>query len=174
MNMSLNKKQKTFLEALDIYLNQDAQLGLKGHDKDDLNDLERVNGLEFIHNDIYSKYRDKLFNAKLIYIGPILQAFNKAHSYKNFGSTTFNSAMEKELTAQAIDSSEIAKALDLADKLLEELRDGRDAWAEQDSGLNSDMDGIKEVSQPEQASEFDIIKTDLNKKNVKDIHDEFE
>ena len=172
MNMSLNKKQKTFLEALDTYLNQDAQLGLKGFEKDKLNDLERVDGLEYNRNDVYAKYRDKLLKANIVYIGPIMRAFNSAHNIRIFGSPTFLSAMERELKAQPIASSEVEKALDLAEKLAEELK--KSDRAEQDSGLNPDMDGIKDVSQPEQASEFDIIKTDLNKKNVKDIHDEFE
>jgi hypothetical protein len=170
--MSLNKKQKTFLEALDTYLNQDAQLGLKDHGKDKLNDLERVDSLEYNRNDVYSKYRDRLLKANIIFIGPIMRAFNSAHNIRIFGSPTFLSAMERELKAQPIASSEVEKALDLADKLAEELKKSKDQM--QDSGLNSDMESIKEVSQPEQASEFDIIKTDLNKKNVKDINDEFE
>ena len=172
MNMSLNKKQKTFLEALDTYLNQDAELGLKSHDKDDLNDQESVGGFEYARNDVYSKYRDKLLKANIVYIGPIMRAFNSAHNIRIFGSPTFLSAMERELKAQPIASSEVEKALDLAEKLSEELK--KSDWAQQDAGLNSDMDGIKEVSQPEQASEFDIIKTDLNKKNVKDVNNEFE
>jgi hypothetical protein len=173
MNMSLNKKQKTFLEALDTYLNQDAQLGLKDHEKNKLNDLESVDSLEYNRNDVYAKYRDRLLKANIIFIGPIMRAFNSAHNIRIFGSPTFLSAMERELKAQPIASSEVEKALDLADKLSEELKKSKDQ-NEQDSGLNSDMEGIKDVSQPEQASEFDIIKTDLNKKNVKDINDEFE
>lgn len=172
--MSLNNKQKTFLEAFNIYLNQDAKLGLKGNDKDDLNDQKRVNGPEYARNDIYSKYREKLLKANIVYVDPIMRAFNSAHNYRHFGTPAFISAMERELKAQPVPSSEVEKALDLADKLSEELKNSRDGWAEQDAGLFSDMEGVKEVSQPEQASEFDIIKTDLNKKNVKDIHDEFE
>lgn len=172
--MSLNKKQMTFLEAFDTYLNQDTKLGLKGNDKDDLNDQERVNGLEYARNEVYSKFRDKLFKANIVYVDLIMRAFNSAHNYRHFGTPAFLSAMERELKAQPIPSSEAEKALDMAEKLSDELKKSSDGMIEQDAGLFSDMEGVKEVTQPEQASEFDIIKTDLNKKNVKDIHDEFE
>ena len=70
--MSLNKKQMTFLEAFDTYLNQDTKLGLKGNDKDDLNDQERVNGSEYARNEVYSKFRDKLFKANIVYVDLII------------------------------------------------------------------------------------------------------
>lgn len=172
--MALNKKQKTFLEALSLYLDLDAQLGLKDHEKNPLNDLERVNGLEFTHNDIYSKYRKKLEDNNIVYIGPILQAFNKVHDYKYFDNPSFGTAMESELNSQAVHSSEIALAIALLNELYEELRKSDKTWKEKDSGLFQDMEGIKEVSQPKQADDFAIIKTGLNKKNVEDIHAEFE
>lgn len=172
--MALNKRQKTFLEALKLYLGQDSKLGLKGHDNNKLNDLEKVNGLEFLHNDIYQQFRDKVQSSNLIYVGPIMQAFNKVHSYKYLDSESFADAMKKELTAQGVVSSEIAKAVDILEKLVEDYRNKNGgSWAEKDAGLNANMDEIKEVSQPEQASEFDIIHADINDKNVKDVNDEF-
>lgn len=169
--MALSKNQKHFLEALSTYLDDNVKLGLQDNE---LNDLEKVNGLEYQHNDIQQDFRKMLINKKIIYVDPIMQAFSKVHNYKYFDSPSFRTAMEKELRAQGIDSGEIVQALDLADELFEKLKSDAKDWSEKDSGLFSKMDEIKDVSQPEQPNKFSIMKTDLNKKNIEDINAEFE
>lgn len=172
--MALNKKQKTFLEALRSYLDSDEKLGLRDTENNKLNDLEKVNGLEYSHNDIYSKYKKMLEDNNIVYMGPILQAFNKVHSYKYFNNPSFTTAMEKELQAQGVHSSEIGLALKLVDELYEKLKGSDIQWAEKDAGLFKNMQELKDVSQPEQASDFEIIKSELNNKNIEDINAEFE
>ena len=155
--MALNKNEKLLLEALNSMLQQDAKLGLSIHDKSlkAMGSAER--GYEYLHGEISEMFALK--SAELTHADGINQAFRKVHNYKYLDDPSFQTAMQKEMVAQAIPAEERAKALGFIPKILSEIKAEQKEWAEKDS-FNPNLDEIMEVSQPEQPLDFTIEEVD--------------
>lgn len=151
------------LEAIKSLLDQDEKLGLSVHDKDPYAKQD-WRGLEYLHNDINDMFQVKA--AELVHSDGVCQAFAKVHSYKYLDDPTFATAMEKEMVAQGIPAEERSKALGFIPKIIDELKEDQNEWAEKDSGFNPKLDEVQDVSRPEQPLDFEIYDVDLNKKNI--------
>jgi hypothetical protein len=163
--MTLNNEEQLVLEAIKSYLSQDAELGLSMHDKDKYSDmLTNERGFEHLHNNINDLFAVK--SADLVHADAVRQAFAKVHSYKYLDDPSFTTAMEKEMVAQAVPANERATALSFIPKIIDQIKEENREWAEKDIGFNKNMEEIQSMSQPEIEDEFDIIDTDLNKKNI--------
>jgi len=161
----LNKNDKALLEAIKSMLNDDSELGLSFHDKEDeeLNSEER--GYEYLHNEIDEMFALKA--ADLVHSDEANQAFHKTHSYKYLDDPKFKVAMEKELVAQGVPAEERAKSVEYIDSIIKQLQNEKKDWAEKDYGFNPHLDEIKEVSRPEQPLNFTIHDKDgYNDANV--------
>ena len=157
--MALNDDEKLVLEAFDSLLNQDAELGLSMHDyKDD--SIER--GFEYLHNHIDDLFRVR--SAELSHTDGINASFSKVHTYKYIDDPKFITAMEKEMVAQGIPANERAKAVEFLSKIIDQLKEEQQEWAEKDSGFNPNLDEVTEM--PEVDQDFSIEDTDLNDENV--------
>jgi hypothetical protein len=157
--MSLNKKEKILLEAVQNMLQQDVMLGLSIHkDKDDIAYQSAERGYEYLHNQI-----DEMFSlkaAELTHTDGICQAFSKVHSYKYLDDPSFETAMQKEMVAQGIPKEERVKAIGWIPQIIKELKEEQSEWSEKDYGFHPDLEEIKETSQPDQSNEFDIEEVD--------------
>lgn len=150
----MKKAEKLVLEAIDSMLQQDAKLGLSIHDKDleDTGTAER--GYEYLHGQIDDMFQVKA--AELMHAESVCQAFRKVHNYKYIDDPTFETAMEKEMVAQAVPAEERKKATGFVPKIIKELKTERAEWAEKDFGFNPKLDEIREASRPEQPLDFNI------------------
>ena len=152
--MSLKKKEKLVLEAIDSMLQQDAKLGLSIHDDEHEKTGSAERGYEYLHGQIDEMFAVKA--AELVHVDGICQAFKKVHNYKYLDDPTFRTAMEKEMIAQGIPKEERSKALEFVPKIISELKEEQSEWAEKESGFNPALDEIREVSSPEQPLDFQI------------------
>lgn len=152
MPKNLNKNEKALLEAINGLFDLDAQLGLSFHKKDDSQSEER--GYEYLHNEIDNMFALKA--AELVHADSVNRAFHKVHSYKYLDDPTFNTALEKELVAEAVPAHERATAKEAITNIIKELQKEQSAWAEKDYGFNPNMDEIKKVSQPKTPNDFQI------------------
>ena len=161
--MALRPEERLVLEAVQNFLQQDAELGLANHDEEEFKD-ER--GYEYLHNHV-----DELFHLKAAgspYFNDITAAFNKVHSYKYVDDPTFETAFKKELVAMGVPADDTKKSMDYIKSVVDELKASQADWAEKDS-FHPDMDEIVKVTQPEQNdSEFEIEDSDLNEQNIDD------
>lgn len=151
--MSLNKKEKLLLEAVQSMLQQDAKLGLSIHKTDDTEDSSE-RGYEYLHNQI-----DEMFSlkaAELLHADGVCQAFRKVHSYKYLDDPSFKTAMEKEMVAQGIPSEDRNKATSWIGSIIKELKEEQSEWAEKDHGFHPSLDEVKAASQPEQSMDFAV------------------
>lgn len=164
--MALNDDEMLLVEAVKSYLQQDAQLGLAAHEKDEFAQAaEGERGLEHLHNNINDLFALK--SAELDHADAVRQAFAKVHSYKYLDDPSFSTAMEKEMVAQAVPADERKTAIGFISKIIDEVSSD-DEWAEKDSGFNPNLDEIESISQPEvSGGEFEIIDKDgFNDNNV--------
>lgn len=157
--MALNEDEMLLVEAVKSYLQQEAQLGLAAHEKDEFaKGAEGERGLEHLHNNINDLFALK--SAELDHADAVRQAFGKVHSYKYLDDPSFPTAMEKEMVAQAVPADERQKAIGFISKIIDEVS-SEDEWAEKDSGFNPNLDEIEDISQPEvSGGEFKIIDKD--------------
>jgi len=153
--MSLNKKEKMLLEAVQNMLQQDVMLGLSIHkNTDDEAYLSAERGYEYLHNQI-----DEMFSlraADITHTDGVCQAFHKVHSYKYLDDPSFETAMQKEMVAQGVPKEERAQAISWIPKIIEELKEEQSEWSEKDFGFHPQLDEVKDASQPEQPMDFDI------------------
>lgn len=157
--MALNDDEKLVLEAFNSLLNQDAELGLSIHDYKD-ESIER--GFEYLHNHIDDLF--KVRSAELSHTDGINAAFSKVHTYKYIDDPKFATAMEKEMVAQGIPANERSKAIEFLGKIIDQLKEEQQEWAEKDSGFNPNLDEVTEM--PETNLEFSVEESDLNDENV--------
>lgn len=164
--MSLNENEELLLEAIKSMLQDDAKLGLTVHDKDKKEDeYQAERGLEYLHGNINEMFRLKA--AELDHSDAVNQAFNKVHSYKYVDDPTFSTAFEKELVAQAVPANERAEAAIFISKIIDELKEDNEEWAEKDFGFNPNIEELKNISQPEQPLDFEVHDMDgYNDENV--------
>lgn len=163
--MALNKNERTLTEAIKSMLQQDAKLGLAVHANADYNpDVTGERGYEYLHNQI-----DEMFALRasdLLHAEGVCQAFRKVHNYKYLDDPTFQTAMQKEMVAQAIPAEERKRALSFVPAIINELAEERGVWAEKDS-FNPYLDEIKDVSKPNQPADFGIHERGTyNKQNI--------
>lgn len=161
--MALTKTEKLLVESIKSMLHQDPKLGLAFHDDD--KPLEAERGVEYLHEQIDDMFAVKA--AELLHSDAVCQAFRKVHNYKYLDDHTFIPAMEREMVSTAVPAEERQKALKFVPAIIDELRAEQRDWAERDSGFNPSLDEVKEVSQPEQPTDFKIHSRSLNKRNVK-------
>lgn len=161
--MALNNNEQLLLEAIKGMLKHDDKLGLSMHDQDkELNQNER--GFQYLHEQIADMFQVKA--AELTHADSICRAFSKVHNYKYLDDFGFLTAMNKELTANAVPVVERRAALEFIPKIIEELRAEHKDWAEKDSGFSPHLDEIMDVSRPEQPTDFTIQHRRLNTRNV--------
>lgn len=151
----LTQAEKNLVEALDTLLQDDTKLGLKIHD-DEHASIER--GYEYLHNQIDEMFAIK--TAELVHSDSIRRAFTRIHNYKYIDDPSFIITMDKEMVGQAVPAAERQKAVEIITSVIEELKSDQTAWAEKDFGFNQNLDEIKEISQPEQPSDFEILDID--------------
>jgi hypothetical protein len=154
----LTKDQRTLAEAIDTMLQHDAKLGLKIHDTTHERLGESERGYEYLHGQIDDMFTLKA--AELLHSESVCQAFHKVHSYKYLDDPTFQTAMEKEMVAQAVPKEEREKATKFVPTIISELKTEQSEWAEKDFGFNPSLDEVKEASQPEQPLDFQIEDVD--------------
>lgn len=165
MPKSLNRTEKMLIEAINSMFDLDAQVGLAFHDKSELERHNEERGYEYLHNQIDDMFALKA--AELTHADSLNQAFHKVHSYKYLDDPTFQTAMEKELVAQAVPAHERVKAAEAIASIIKELQKEQKSWAEKDYGFNPHMDEISKVSKPEQPMDFKIHDRDgYNDSNV--------
>jgi len=156
--MALTNIEKLFVEALDTMLQQDPKLGLSIHDETLENSGFSERGYEYLHEQINQMFAVKA--AELLHSDGVNQAFSKVHGYKYLDDPSFKTAMEKEMVAQGIPSEERMKAAGFVPNIIEELKEDQESWAEKDAGFSPRLDEIKEMCQPDQASDFNIEEVD--------------
>lgn len=136
----MKKNEKQICEAIDTYLQHDAELGLQDREWE-----EESHTFQFLHEQINEMFALKA--AGMTHHDGICSAFRKVHNYKYVTDPTFSEAMRKELTAQAVPAEERDKALEFVPKIIEELKK-EDSFDEKDAGFNPNLDEIIGVSKP--------------------------
>jgi hypothetical protein len=140
---TMKKKEQMLCEALDTFLSHKAELGLQEQDWE-----EESHTFQFLHEQINEMFALKA--AGMNHNTGICSAFRKVHNYKYITDPTFNEAMRKELTGQAIPGDERDKALGFINKIIEEIKKEEGTWDERDAGFNPNLDEIIKVSNPGQ------------------------
>ena len=147
----MTDNERTLTEALKSFLQTEPKLGLSGTkaEKDDYSDNNpMMRGFEHLHGQIDEMFAHKA--AELTHYTGICSSFTKVHSYKYLNDSTFQEAMDKEMTAQGIPASERKKAIGFIPSIIKELAEEQGEWAEADFGFHPHLDEIIEVSQPKQ------------------------
>jgi len=150
----LTHDEAILAESIENMLQQDAKLGLKIHDTMDTNLGETERGYEYLHGNISEMFALKA--AELTHSEGVCQAFRKVHSYKYLDDPKFQTAMKKEMVAQAIPAEERSKALEFVPAIISELKNDQAEWAEKDFGFNPKLNEIQEANKPDQPTEFNI------------------
>lgn len=129
-------------------------LGLDHHDHDKINRLDL--GGQHVQSHISELF--KLKAASLIHHDTIVSAFNKTQHNMYLDDPAFAVTFMKEMTGRAVPKPEIMAALKFADDVLDKAAKEFDSSSTKDAGWNQNLEDIKEVSQPEQNTEFETVK----------------
>lgn len=138
--MPLSPQEQLLAEAFETMLSSGDGLGLAHHESELERMGEEERGFEYMHGQIDEMFHLKA--AQLTHHDGICAAFAKVHSYKYIDDPTFEAAMHKEMTAQAIPAEERDKALELVPAMIEQLRSEKKNWNEQDAGWSPKLDDI--------------------------------
>lgn len=129
-------------------------LGLDHHDYSKINKLDL--GGQHVQSHISELF--KLKAAELIHHDSIVSAFNKTQNNMYLDDPAFTVTFMKEMTGRAVPKPEIEDALKYADDVLDKATKEFDSSSAKDAGNHPNLSKIKEVSQPEQATELETIK----------------
>ena len=144
----MKKNETTIIEGVRSFL------GLDHHDYSKINKLDL--GGQHVQSHISELF--KLKAAELINHDSIISAFNKTQNNMYLDDPYFAITFIKEMTGRAIPKPEINEALKFADEVLDKATKEFDSSSSKDAGWNPNMEDIKEVSQPEQSTEFETVK----------------
>lgn len=145
----MRQNEKVICEAINTYLNDDAQLGLhKGTKETSFKDVPRTSDnknldhtLQFMHEQINDLFDSKV--ADLTHYESICTSFHRVHNYKYITDPSFASTLDKELSAQGIPKDQRLKVEKVIPKVIKELCSDAN---EQDFGYHPELDDIMNTS----------------------------
>jgi hypothetical protein len=111
----MKDNEKVVLEALQSLLNQRAKLGLSSHEE-----IDTSNSAQDRWESISEAFKLKIVDSP--FFDSISSAFRQTHDYKYVCNPTFKVAFESELKSRGIPHTEIAKAIDAVDSIVETLK----------------------------------------------------
>lgn len=134
----MKKAEKLICEAINTYLQDKAQLGVP----DPPEELKDEHSFQFLHEQINDLFATKA--SDLVHYNSVCSAFRKVHNYKYITDPTFEAAVKRELSAQAVPMAEQKKALDFIPKIIKEVSKEAE-WSEQDAGFHPNLDEVMEA-----------------------------
>lgn len=164
--MPMNTNEQLLAEAIKSMLHQDAHLGLPD---DNFKMQPHERGFEYLHEEILDMFAIKA--AELLHTESVVSAFNKTHNYKYIDDWTFMPAFIQEMVSRGVPQNERIKANKYVIDIIEQLQEENENWSERDAGFDTNLDEIRKVSQPKQASKFTNEKRRINNTNIeKPVH----
>lgn len=153
--MPLREEERIALDSIRQMLNEDVELGLSKHDSDPyIKQFDSEHGFQVNQGKINQMFADMIDGKFGAFEDAVRQAFSNTKSYKYFDDPSFLTAMNNELTSQAVPAKVCAEVAKIYDKMYAKLRGSDAEYAERDSGFNPDLDEI--VNIPDQPSDFTI------------------
>lgn len=144
----MHDQDHTIVEEIRSYLGLDPQQN-KAAQRLDL-------GSEHIRSYIEDAYRLKA--AKFPHHDAIVTAFTKTHHHMYIDDPGFFTTFKKEMTGRAMPKPEIDDALDAVDTVLDKVVKEFGSPQAKDGGIHPKWEGIRDVSQPEQPDDGEILK----------------
>jgi len=144
----MNSQDQSIVEEIRSYL------GLDAHDRKDEQRLAL--GSQHIREYIDDAFRLKV--GKLSHFDSIVTAFSKTHHSMYIDDPAFVTTFKKEMTARGLPKPQIEEALDAVDTVLDKIVKEFGSKQEKDGGIHPNFDGIKEVSQPGQPDNGELLK----------------
>jgi len=159
--MPMNADEQLLVEAIKSMLHQDAHLGLSD---DSVKMQPHERGFEYLHEEILDMFAIKA--AELLHTESVVSAFNKTHNYKYIDDWTFMPAFIQEMVSRGVPQNERMKANKYVIDIIEQLQEENENWSERDAGFDSNLEEVRKVSQPRQASKFTNEKRRINNTNI--------
>lgn len=130
----MKKEEKQLCEAIESYLQDESKLGLP-----EATD-EESHTLQFLHEQINEMFALKVIG--MTHQDGMRSAFRKVHNYKYLTDPTFNEALRKELSAQAVPREQQDKAFEYVNQIIEQIRKEDSIGDERDAGYNDNLEEI--------------------------------
>jgi hypothetical protein len=139
-----NRERKIFEEInsfLGIETKDDVQLSYLGS--------EHVSG--------YIENKFKLSISDSPYFDPIVTSFNKTHKSNSINDVAFIVNFKREMVNRGVPCSDVENSIDKIKSIIDGIDKEFGSKHRRDAGFNSNMEDIKNVSQPIQPKDLEVI-----------------